>query len=58
MRTNIHENDGPDRIWLDGVAHEGPLASWAIRCFRKVGEIARAALQADAAHTSQEKGNG
>jgi hypothetical protein len=44
MREGIHENDGPNRIWLDGVPHEGPVTDWAIRTFRKVGDIARAAL--------------
>jgi len=44
MREGIHENDGPNRIWINGVAHEGPVADFTIRTFRKVGEIARAAL--------------
>jgi hypothetical protein len=46
MREGIHENDGPNRIWLNGVPHEGPVADWAIRTFRKVGDIARAAINA------------
>jgi hypothetical protein len=25
IRESIKENDGPDRVWIDGVAYEGPL---------------------------------
>lgn len=25
IRDSIKESDGPDRVWLDGVAYEGPL---------------------------------
>jgi len=41
----IQEDDGPNILHLDGVAHEGPAVDWTFMIVRKVKEIARAAIQ-------------
>jgi hypothetical protein len=36
IRESIKENDGPDRVWIDGVAYEGPLADSYFKILRAI----------------------
>jgi hypothetical protein len=36
IRESIKENDGPDRVWIDGVAYEGPLADSYFKALRLI----------------------
>jgi hypothetical protein len=36
IRDSIKENDGPDRVWIDGIAYEGPLADNYFKAMRLI----------------------
>ena len=40
----IVENDNPDTLRLDGVAHTGPAVDYFFRIVRKIKQVARQAL--------------
>lgn len=37
--NSIKENDGPDRVWIDGVAYEGPLADSYFKALRLIRTV-------------------
>ena len=45
IKTNIIENDGPNRFHLDGVSYEGPEVDAFFRILRGLEKIARQAMK-------------